>query len=822
MRTLRRSITRYPGSSAAAIVMVASGVGLLTLALALADAARWRPLPFPGADDVVALFSQHSSPREVRTRVRWSYPRIQYVREHASTVDLVTSWSATSLTLTGRDDPQTVSGEFVSRAFFPLLGVQPIEGRTFAPDEDQAGAPLPVAVVSESFRNRRRDAGDSVGPGRTIRLNGTLVTVIGVLPESFRGLSGQSELWLPPPMAPRLTYPEYLTTDQDFIMLIARPRAGQTAANVERETAMLAEAANRFQPSDDFAPGITISGRTESLGEVRLRPEVARGATLALAGSALLFLLACANVAALLLARTVTRRRESAVTLALGATPARIWRAFAAEGMSIVLIGALLGIVGLVLWIRASAPFDPLATLGRGAFGTFTALQVTPRLFGWWFAVTAMTCGLVAALPSCWAARRVQLDHLRDGAHASGATGFSYRRPGVAAALLVVEATLAVVLVSTAAQLLESYRRMQGVNVGVDPEHVLTFEVHPAESNIPPAVAPAFVERVLESIRSVPGVMAASVDGGAPLAGSANSRLHVVGQPDDPSGGAPLVLRHYVGPGHFAALGIPLRAGRAFTAADREDAPRVVIASETAARQYFPDGNAIGQRVWFGGSTLTSPDSSGEIVGVVGDVKYDPLIGERTTASFYTPYMQFTYGWRVYFVRVSGEPMVMQRSISDSVHRVAPDLPLLNVRPLTAILDGSNANSRRLAWGFGLVAALGLLVAVSGIWAIVAHATAQRERDMAIRVAHGATAGAVVRLVTREGLAYPVIGLGLGAIAAVAAGRLLRASLYEVEPGDPVIIVVGGMLFLAVATIACLFPAWRASRVDPIPALRSD
>jgi ABC-type antimicrobial peptide transport system permease subunit len=282
------------------------------------------------------------------------------------------------------------------------------------------------------------------------------------------------------------------------------------------------------------------------------------------------------------------------------------------------------------------------------------------------------------------------------------------------------------------------------------------------------------------------------------------------------------VLRHYVGPEHFATLGVPLRAGRIFTDADRADAPRVVVISESAARQFFPAGDAIGQRVWFDGSTLTSPDSSGEIVGIVGDVKYDPPLGERTMASFYTPYRQFTYGWRVYFVKLARDAQAARPAIAEAVRRAAPGLPMRNVRALKDIVSASRAAPKRAASGTSVLALLGLALAVGGIWALVSHATAQRTRDLAIRMAHGATAAGVVRLVLRDGLAWPVAGLVAGTVITLASSGVLRAALYGVAPGDPRVVTVGAVVCLLSAVGACLGPAWRAAQGDPITVLRSD
>lgn len=822
MHQLLRSLIRHPASSTVGILMAAIGIALLTLGFAVIDAARWRPLPFPTAREALVLYTSYTSTRELRPEVRWSFPRLQYVREHATTVDRVTAWTTTSLTLSGRDEPEVIAGEFVSREYFALLGVAPLTGRGFAADEDVPGAPSAVALVSAAFQARRQLLGDSAVVGGTIRLNAQPVTIIGVMPPSFRGLSGGADVWLPTAMAPVLTYPEYLTTDQDFITLLARHVPGRSQDEVQSEIRALAVAAQRASPSDDAPVDGSVSGLAKPLGAARVRSDGSRAATLALAGSALLFLLTLANLVALLLGRVVARRRETAVTIAIGAPRANVWRANARDGAVLVMVAAVLALAGVAAWFQFAGPIDPLASVGRGSFATFSAVTLGWRVVVWWLAASLLALTAATTIPAWYAVRHAALDHLQDGAHGSTVSGVSLRRPGVAAAILAIESALAMVLVVAAGQLLESYRRLRRVDVGVDPAHVLTFELHPPESRVPPEAAPRFIDGVLESVGTVPGVLAASVDGGAPLAGSASAELQVVGRPNDPVTGAPIVWRHYVGPDHFATLGIPVRAGRSITPVDRADAPRVVVISESAARQYFPDGNAIGRRIWFDGSSLSSPDSSAEIVGIVGDVKYDSPIGERTMASFYTPYAQFTYGWRVYFVRVSGEPRAMVRTISDAVHRVAPDLPLRNVRPLDDILTSSRAAQRSAARGTGMLALLGLLLAACGIWAVVSHVTAQRSRDMAIRLAHGATTGRVVRLVLRDGLAWPVLGTVVGAVLAIAFSGALRALLYDVAPGEPRIVAGAAMVFVLAASAACLFPAWRVSRINPIEALRAD
>lgn len=822
MHRILRSFARRPAPTAVVAATAAIGIALLALALAIADATRWRPLPFRGAGDVVVLHASHASPRGDRPEVGWSFSRLQFVRERATSVETVTAWTSASLTVGGGEVPDIAQAEFVSAGYFHLLRIAPVAGRGFAPDEDLAGAPRAVAVVSAAFQARRRTVGASAEVGETIALNGHPVTIIGVMPARFAGLSGDAQLWLPTATAPLLTYPEYLTTAQDFITLLARRRPGRSLAEVRQEIAALSAAAQLVQPTDEAAPDLVVSGTAEPLVLARVRAEGWRAAQLAVAASALFLLLTIANMVAFLLARVIARRRETAVAVAIGASPRHLWWAQAAEGGALAAVAGIVALIGLVVAFRIAGPVDPVGRIGRAAFATFSAVGLDWRLVAWWGVSTTLCVLGAAVVPSWRLLRDASLVHLRDGVHGSGSLGMSLRRPGVASALLAVESALAMLLIAVSGQLLESYRRLLRVDVGVDAARVLSFELQPSERDVPAALAPRFIDEVLAALRRVPGVEGASVDGGAPLAGSASARLHVVGTPDDPVTGAPIVLRHYVGPEHFATLGIPLRAGRGFTPADHAGAPRVAVISESAARRYFAGRDPLGQRVWFDGSTLTSPDSSAEVVGVVGDVPYDPLIGGRTMASVYTPYAQFTYGWRVYFVRVAGDPRAMMRPITAAVHRVAPDLPLRQLRPLSEIVSGAHAVPGRAARLATSLAAIALLLAACGTWAVVSHAVAQRRRDLAIRIAHGATAGRVMRLVLRDGMAWPLAGIAIGAALAGAGSGVLRGMLYGVAPGEPLIVAVGAGLFAWAALAACLAPAWRATRVPPMEALRAD
>jgi putative ABC transport system permease protein len=318
-------------------------------------------------------------------------------------------------------------------------------------------------------------------------------------------------------------------------------------------------------------------------------------------------------------------------------------------------------------------------------------------------------------------------------------------------------------------------------------------------------------------------VVSASVDGGAPLSGSASSTLHVMGRPDPARGQDPPILRHYVGPAHFSTLGVPLIRGRAFTDRDRAGQPRVAVISETAAHKFWPEGNALGSRVWFGGgSNFSHPDSSAEIVGIVGDVFYQPLDREANRSSFYTPYQQFSYGWRTYFVRTTGDPSLVVSSIRDAVHAVDANVPLTEVLTLDTLIGNSWSRNRFDAFFYGAFGLFALVLAATGIYAVVSYAVSQRGREMAIRLAVGSSPAALLRLVVREGMGFPLVGLVIGVAGAISLAGVLRGSLYGVVPNDPrvlglVLVLLGGVAFLA-----CALPARRAMHVNPQEALRAD
>ena len=539
----------------------------------------------------------------------------------------------------------------------------------------------------------------------------------------------------------------------------------------------------------------------------------------------MLHLLACVNVINLLLGREAARRHESSVRVALGSSTSRLFRYLLGEGLVLGLVG---GVLGIVVAVWGSAVISPPANVWAprnfyGSLAPFDAPQFGTTELAFGIGLVIVTSVLVAFPPALRAFGIDVSSGIRTGSRGIADNAITLRRPSARGIIVSIEAALAMLLVVAAGLLIDSFQRMRQADIGVDTENLLTFWVIPSEARVPPATAPAFVAKLITSIAAVPGVQSVSVDGGAPMAGSATSTLYIAGRPVPHPSAAPPITRHYIAPDHFATLGIRILEGRAFSAQDQAGSPRVTVISETAARRFWPNQNPLGQRVWFGGgSNFNSLESSAEVVGVVSDVVYSPLDQRPNAASFYTPYTQFTYAMRMVFVKTTGDPVSIIPAVRSAITAMDPELAMQDVQPLTRVVSASWARHRfdaMLFGGFGIAA---LLLAASGIFAVLSYAVATRGREFGIRMALGATPSRVVRHVVREGMVFPVTGLALGVLASLVVTRILQSSLYGVSPHEPRVFVGTAALLAIVAAAACLLPAWRATRVDPSEALRSD
>ena len=820
LRTLRTPL------GVAVVTTVALATAACTAVSAIVDAALFRQPPFRGADRLAIPYITRQSRSGGLERYRWSYRRYQLLRSAALSwlfSDLATFTRLSAISLTDDRDPEPLEGEVVSPSYFRTLGMQPERGSVFSVDENDAGELRAEVLIGDDLWHRRFGADIGI-IGRRVSINRVPFTVVGVLPAHFAGLTGRAEMWITPGMATLVSYADYLKTNQNFISVIGRLSPSASVADADAALGTIGRAIGKTEPGTAYAAGDRYSATVMSLNAARVDPSERRWVLLLLGAVGFLLLLACANVANLLIARAVGRHRELAIRSALGATRRDIAGLVFGEGAALTLMGGGVGgVLATMLLPFLAMPSRLVAPRNMyGSIGAFAEPRVDGRFVAVAIGVSVVAALLCALVPALFPQRVDLTRDLKDGAP-NVTLNASPRRLTSRSLMVALETALALMLLVGGGLMMESYRRLRAAPLGFEPAGLLTFWVRPSDVAYPAPRAPALIDRVLAEISSVPGVRGVTVDGCTPVStGCASSTLYVIGRAQPRPEDAPPVLRHYVAPGHFATLGIPVLRGRVFTAADRTGAKRVAIINHIAAQRFFPNEDPIGKRVWFGGgSNFDRPDSAAEIAGIVGDVAYQSLDERPMQPDFYTPYPQFTYAARAVMVRTLGDPASYVPAIRRAVRRAEPTLSLYEVRTMEDHLGDASAGRRfdtLLLSGFALVA---LLLAALGIYAVVDYSVAQRTREVGIRVALGATTPDVVRLVVREGLTLPALGLAAGVAASLALTRVMQSALYDVSATNP--LVYGGVVVLlgTLAAVACYAPARRAARVDPLVALRA-
>jgi predicted permease len=830
LRYATRSLLRVRGVALLAILTLALGIGATTTMFSVVYAALLRPLPFAEPHRLVMLFLTRTTPQEGLVRLRWSVPVATTVQASVASYETMATVTGASVAVSntvsshqssvvgqqssdGSQPPEQIDGEMVSAGYFAVLRVAPSMGRAFRAEEDTVAGAHPVAIISDRLW-RRRFAAEPAIVGRMLRVSDVPLTIVGVMPAGFSGITGRAELWMPRTMAPVLTYSEYLVSPQHFISIIARLRPG---VGLSQASAEIAAMGGRFADPGSRAE-THWSAEAVPIGEARIDPTLRRSALMLLAAAGCVLLIACVNVAGLLLARARTRRREIAIRLAIGSTRRRLVRQLVTEGLVIASIAGVCGTVLAAWGVRVFARHAPgiIASFGNqyGAVGSYAAPSLDLQALVFVVAATLGTTLLCALVPAIEASRPDLVSALKEDER-GGSRG---RALGT---LVVSEVALAVLLLAAAGLLVETFAHMQSVRGGFETDRVLTFWIRPPNSRYAPADGPAIVERMLTRIQQVPGVASAAVNRATPFMGGSRTILFF---PDKPTDGAvpPPVGRHYVSADYFRTLGIPLRAGRVLTPADRAESAPVAVVNETGARRFWPGENPIGKRVWFGsttGTAFTDRARPVEIVGVVGDVKYDG-IGQPMNADFYTSYLQFAYPDTMVIVKTRGPAPALVPALRGAVAAVDASVPIFDVMTLEDRIGVALARPRFNATIVAAFAAAALLLAALGVYGVLTYSVSSRMREIGVRLALGADASRVVRLVLGEGLRLSAAGATLGIAAALAMTRLMQGLLAGVAPSDPRILATGAVVMLAVAAVAAWLPAKRASAIDPIVVLR--
>jgi predicted permease len=781
---------RHPGFALTAVLALALGIGANTAVFSVVYAVLIKPLPYPDPDALVNVHDTYPAVSSASV----SFPKFVALRDKTRTLTALGAVTRSGLTLTGSAEPEQVAAATVSADFFTALGVTPILGRSFTAEEDLPNGPKTIVLVESLWR--RRFGGDPRIIGRAIQVNGLDRTIVGVMPNDAYPTGVQA--WVPLELALGTT------GGGNFLRLLGRMRPGVTLEQVQQDLGGITAEFNKQN-------GVQRDVRVWSLHELTVTGN--RRTLLVLQGIvAFVLLIACANVANLLLARSVTRQRELAIRAAIGAGRGRLVRQLLTESVMLSLVGGVLGVL-LASWLlRLFLAVVPASFPRVGAIALDTGVLA-------FTIVVAVLTGLIFGLaPARQGFKTDPNDSLRDTG-ARGATAGGTR--GASRALVVAEVALALVLVVGAGLMVKSLLRLQGESTGFSADGLFTFNLNLPPAKYPKTAPREFYRRLLEELKAVPGVQSASAINYAPMTDFGfNGPFTIEGRPPFDPATAPVTEYRFISPGYFETMGIPIVRGQDFTRRHDETDRPVVIVNETMVRKHFGDMNPIGARIWL----ATDPRTViREVVGVVADVR-DAALGASVVEEAFVPHAQGPLGAMAIMVRTSGD-MRMETVLPSIRRRIAgldPDLPIVRPQTMQAAMDATAGTTRMtsvLSSVFALVAAM---LASVGIYSLIAYSVAQRTREIGIRMALGADRRAVLRLVIGEGLLLAAIGIALGIPGSFLVTRALDTLLYEVKPGDPFVLASTCAGVLAVAMLASVVPAIRAVRVDPMNALRMD
>ncbi|HXG68897.1 MAG TPA: ABC transporter permease [Blastocatellia bacterium] len=801
-----RRLAKSPGFTVIALLSLALGIGANTAIFSLVNAVLLRPLPFHDPDRLVMVWEEASFagfPRNTPAPANYADWKAQnQVFEDMAAL----TWR--TYNLTGDGEPEKVSAYAVTANFFPLLGVQPALGRTFLPEEDKPDAGK-VAVLSYGLWQSRY-GGEPGIIGRDILLNGEKHTVIGVMPAGFQFLESYIGLWVPAAFSQE----ELANRGSHYLTVVARMKPGVTLPQAQSDMEAIMQRIGRDFPNNTFAGklGAVVLPLHEQLaGEVR------RPLMVLLVAVGLVLLIACANIANLLLARAASRRKEIAVRTALGAGRTRIMRQLLTE--SVLLAGA----GGLAGMLFASWSFAFLQSMIPADMVLSTSLKIDDRVLGYTLLISLLT-GIIFGLAPAFQASKVDLNEAlkQGGGRAiSAADGNKLR-----GALVVTEIALALVLLVGAGLLMQTFFRLRQQYSGLRPEGVLTLRTQlPRNKYREHPRRVAFYDQVLERVKALPGVISAGYSTSVPLEWKGGTSGFVVeGRQLEQmlAQGLSYDANHrQVSADYLKTMGIPLRQGRYFDETDNAQSMPVAIINETMARQYWPDENPIGKRFKIGGPDEDIPWLT--VVGVVGDVRQMGL-DVPVKAEMYVPYQQGAqhpwYAPRDLVLRAAGDPKSLVAAVRSAVRAVDPEQPVSNIRTMDEIL-GEEAGPRRM--GVILLAAfagLALLLASLGIYGVLAYFVAQHTPEIGVRLALGASPRDILGLVLRRGMRLTLLGVSIGLAASFALTRLMASLLYGVSATDPATFAAVALLLAGVALLACYLPARRATKVDPMVALR--
>ncbi len=796
-----RMLARNPGFTAVAVLTLALGIGANTAIFSVVNAVLLRPLPFQKPDRLV--FLQETARRETVETRPLSYPNFLDWREQNKSFGQMAAWDQITLSLSGEGEAERITGEAVSAGYFSLLGVQPILGRGFLPSEDATPEGDLVAILGYGLWQRRFEGNPQV-VGETIRLDGRNYTVVGVAPEGFGGIGEGIDIWIP--------FTSYAARQAlldrrgaRWFFAVGRLRAGVTLEQAQAEMETIAGRLEQQYPDPNQGRGARLLSLSDAFfGDFEQPLLVLLGAV------GFVLLIACANVASLTLARAIARQKEVAIRAALGAGRARIARQVLTES---VLLAALGGLAGLLLALWAT---DFLMTLLTQLPG-IVEVRIDPFVLGFTFLLAVLT-GLVSGLaPALQLSRTNPQDSLREGGRGpESGTGHTRLRN----LLVVSELALALVLLIGAGLLLRSFQALITLDPGFRAEGVLTGRITLPNQEYSGGQLPVFSRELLDRMAVLPSVEVAALGTDFPLGGSTAAMFVTIeGRPANDPTGEHRVYSHRVSSDFFQALGIPLARGRTFSSQDTPEAPGVVIISESAAHRFWPGESPIGKRLMRGSFDPDNP--WWKVVGVVGDVRYRTLAaGQNNDPDVYFSLTQLPTRFLGIVLRSAADARSLTSSLRAVIREMDPNLPLYQVSTMEVLLAEATAQDRITALLLGAFALTALLLASVGIYGVISYSVSQRTHEIGIRMALGAQRRDIFKLVVGQGMVLTLAGVGVGLAASFGLTRFLQSLLFGVSATDPVTFAGVALLLVAVALLACYIPARRATRVDPLVALR--
>jgi putative ABC transport system permease protein len=786
-----RMLLKNPGFAIVAVIALALGIGANAAIFSVVNTVLLRSLPYDDPDRLMVL-RENKLPQFPEFSV--SPGNFLDWQKENTTFEKLAAINGTAYNLVGDAEPERLRGARVSAGLFEMLGVNPALGRTFLDEEDQPGHDN-VAILSSSLWKRRFGSDPNV-VGQAIALSATSYTVIGVMPPAFQFPDRETDVWTPIAFNARQAQQH----GSHYISVIGRLKPGVTQEQAATEMDAVAGRLAEQYPDTNTGWRVNVLPMQES--EVR---DIKSALLVLLGAVALVLLIACANVANLLLARATARQKEIAIRTALGASRRRITQQLLTESILLALAGGGVGLL-LAVWGIGS-----LLKLAPQELPRVKDVTLDVRVLGFTLIVTLLTGVIFGLVPALQASRPNLNETLKEGGR--GTTGGHHRVRG---ALVITEVALALLLLVGAGLLIRSFYRLQQVTPGFNSKNALAVTVSlPGKKYPQDDQQSGFFAQLLDKVATLPGVVAVGATQSLPIQGDYVLGFNIQGRPPNGPGQEPNTNYYAVSPDYFKAMGIPLLRGRVFTEQDKKDSPRVAVINEELAKKFFPDEDPIGKRI----NVTNGPERFREIVGIVGDVKQYGL-AQPTTMQTYEPYLQTPFSGMTLVVRADGNPAALSGAIRSEVLAIDKEQPVSRIRPLEQVVSESVAKQRFLMLLLGIFASVALVLAAVGLYGVMSYSVNQRTHEIGIRAALGAQRKDVLKLVVGQGMALALTGAAIGLAASFALTRLMASLLFGVSATDPLTFAGIALLLTIVALLACYLPARRAMKVDPMIALR--